>query len=86
MVLPGPRRRAYTRLMSSSHVQPAFMTLDEYLTFEEASDRRHEYVNGQVHAMVGVTRSHSRIAGNIAGRMWEPREVGRVRCTTATSR
>jgi Uma2 family endonuclease len=56
--------------MSSSHVQPAFMTLDEYLTFEEASDRRHEYVNGQVHAMVGVTRSHSRIAGNIAGRMW----------------
>jgi Uma2 family endonuclease len=40
---------------------PAFMTLDEYMEFEEGSAFRHEYVNGVIYAMSGVSMAHSRI-------------------------
>ncbi|MDF2771764.1 MAG: hypothetical protein K0S86_1258 [Geminicoccaceae bacterium] len=46
------------------------MTLEEYFVFEEASATRHEFVHGQVHAMSGVTRRHSRITMNIAAQVW----------------
>jgi Uma2 family endonuclease len=46
------------------------LTVEEYLAFEDGTQERHEYVNGYVYAMVGVTRRHSRIAGNIYGRLW----------------
>jgi Uma2 family endonuclease len=39
--------------------------LFEYLAFENSSDRRHEYVGGEIHAMTGGTARHNRIAGNI---------------------
>lgn len=39
--------------------------LFDYLAFENASDRRHEYVGGEIHAMTGGTLRHNRIAGNI---------------------
>jgi len=42
-----------------------YMTVDEYLAFEQASTERHEYVNGMIHAMAGTTRQHEVIAGNI---------------------
>lgn len=41
------------------------MTLDEYLDFEDRSSTKHEYVDGEVFAMSGVTRHHNQIAGNI---------------------
>lgn len=40
------------------------MTPDEYLAFEEKSDIKHEYVNGEVYAMAGTTDSHNTIALN----------------------
>lgn len=40
------------------------MSPEEYLSFERASEVRHEYVNGEVFAMAGGTREHSLIAGN----------------------
>jgi Uma2 family endonuclease len=46
------------------------MTLDEYLAFEEASEVRHEYVNGRLHPISAVTQAHSRITGNIVHRIW----------------
>ena len=46
------------------------MTLEEYFVFEEASATRHEFMHGQVHAMSGVTRRHSRITMNIAAQVW----------------
>lgn len=38
---------------------------DEYLTHERTSDVRHEYVDGEVFAMVGSSLRHNEIAGNI---------------------
>jgi Uma2 family endonuclease len=43
-------------------LNPAFMTLDEYLEFDEHSALRYEYVNGAVHAMVGPSIAHVRIS------------------------
>jgi Uma2 family endonuclease len=42
--------------------QPPFMTVDEYLAFEEKSLLRHEYVNGTLYAMSGPSVAHARIA------------------------
>jgi Uma2 family endonuclease len=49
--------------MSSTLRAP--IALFDYLRREEASEVRHEYVGGEVHAMVGGTLRHNRIAGNI---------------------
>ena len=48
-----------------------FMTVQDYLSFEEKSDVRHEYVAGEVHAMVGATERHQIIAFNIASALRE---------------
>lgn len=50
--------------MSSTLRAP--IALFEYLQREETSEVRHEYVGGEVHAMVGGTLRHNRIAMNIA--------------------
>ena len=41
------------------------MSVEDYLEMEKTATVRHEYVAGEVYAMVGVSRTHSRIAGNI---------------------
>lgn len=46
------------------------MSFDEYLAFEEASDQRHEFVDGFAYAMAPVRRSHGAITLNIAARLW----------------
>jgi Uma2 family endonuclease len=46
---------------SNAAVQPPFMTVEEYLQFEEQSPLRHEYVNGAIYAMNGVSVAHARI-------------------------
>lgn len=38
------------------------MTFEEYLAFEEASDEKHEWVNGRVFAMAGGTPRHARLS------------------------
>jgi Uma2 family endonuclease len=47
------------------------MNLDDYLQFENEHPERHEYVAGEVYAMVGVTLRHSRIVQNVAVRLTE---------------
>jgi Uma2 family endonuclease len=46
-------------------LNPAFMTLDEFLEFAEHSPLRYEYVNGVIHAMTGPSIAHCRIAGEL---------------------
>ena len=41
------------------------MTVMEYLDFENRSEERHEFIDGEVVAMSGSSRAHNRIAGNI---------------------
>lgn len=39
--------------------------VDEYLEGEKVSRIKHEYVNGEVYAMAGVSDRHNRICGNL---------------------
>ncbi|SMF72829.1 Endonuclease, Uma2 family (restriction endonuclease fold) [Azospirillum oryzae] len=41
------------------------MTLDEFLAWEERQDGRHEFLQGEIVAMVGGTVAHNQISGNI---------------------
>ncbi|MBA2246183.1 MAG: Uma2 family endonuclease [Gemmatimonadetes bacterium] len=51
--------------MAEPGVQQRLLSVEEYIDFELASPVRHEYVGGMIYALSGVTRRHSRIAGNI---------------------
>jgi Uma2 family endonuclease len=46
------------------------LTVEEYLQLEESATVRHEYVGGEIFAMVGATKRHNRIVGNIFARFW----------------
>lgn len=41
------------------------ISIEEYLESEKTSDIKHEYVDGEVFAMAGTSKSHNRIIGNI---------------------
>lgn len=41
------------------------ISVEDYLAFERTSEVRHEFIDGEVHAMSGSSEAHNRIAGNI---------------------
>ncbi len=41
--------------------------IDEYLIGESRSERKHEYVDGVIYAMVGASNSHNLVATNVTG-------------------
>jgi Uma2 family endonuclease len=41
------------------------LSVDEYLEFEANCEHRHEYIDGAVYAMSGVSENHELIAGNL---------------------
>ncbi|MGH3086545.1 MAG: Uma2 family endonuclease [Rubrobacteraceae bacterium] len=50
----------------SEPVRPTHhLTVEEYLALEETAEVRHEYVGGNVFAMVGATKRHNRVITNI---------------------
>ncbi len=48
------------------HARLRQLSMDEYLQGELTSNQRHEYVTGQVYAMVGASRTHNLITLNLA--------------------
>lgn len=48
---------------------PRLLSIEEYLAFEEASEVRHEYIDGDLYAFAGASWAHSRIGMNIARRL-----------------
>ena len=42
------------------------ISVEEYLRGEEIAEVRHEYIGGQVYAMVGASRQHNTVALNLA--------------------
>jgi Uma2 family endonuclease len=48
-------------------LQPAPVSIENYLEGEELSDVKHEYIGGAVHAMAGETNNHAAIAANAIG-------------------
>ncbi len=51
--------------MSNIEFKPPRLTIEEYLDGESASEIRHEFIDGEVYAMVGSTDRHGIIAGNL---------------------
>ena len=45
--------------------QQSYLSSDEYLQLEDASNIKHEYIDGQVYAMAGASDPHVTIAGNL---------------------
>ncbi|PZV25891.1 MAG: hypothetical protein DCF12_12510 [Snowella sp.] len=43
-----------------------YMSPEEYLEFEQHSDIKHEYIDGEVYAMAGTTKAHNTISLNLA--------------------
>ncbi len=46
---------------------PRRFTVEEYLLIERAAEAKSEYIDGQIFAMTGASRSHNLIAGNASG-------------------
>src|ERR1700704_5500452 len=44
-------------------------TIEEYLEYENASEEKHEYYQGEIFAMSGPKVTHNIIAGNILGEL-----------------
>lgn len=45
------------------------LSVEEYLEGENRSDDKHEFVAGEVHAMIGTSRAHNRIAGRFYAKL-----------------
>ena len=67
--------------MAEPTVSHDSLTVEEYMKLEESAIVRHEYVAGEIHAMIGATRRHNRIAGNIYATSWAPPEAVTVGST-----
>jgi len=61
------------------------LAVDEYLALEESATVRYEYVGGEIFAMVGATKRHNRIIGNISGHLWGPHAAAFVGCIRRVS-
>lgn len=46
-------------------LRKVWISPDDYLAAERTAEVRHEYVDGEIFAMVGASRRHNRIAGRI---------------------
>ena len=57
----------YNSGIMSTARQPNLISVDDYLTGEQPSEVRHEYVAGVVDTMVDATNAHSIIAANVQG-------------------
>lgn len=51
-------------------LEPRRYTVEEYFQIDEASETRHEYVDGRVYDMAGGTDRHSHITVNLIGLLW----------------
>lgn len=55
--------------MTEAAMRQRPISLEEYLRLEESASVRHEYVDGEVHALAGASLRHNRIVVNIATRL-----------------
>ncbi|MFZ1640794.1 MAG: Uma2 family endonuclease [Candidatus Contendobacter sp.] len=53
----------------SAQLKPRRLSVEEYLAFEESSEIKHEYINGEIYAMAGASTRHNRITLNLASRL-----------------
>jgi Uma2 family endonuclease len=65
--------------MTNPFPRDRLLTIEEYFHLEEQSTVRHEYLDGEIRAMSGVTRQHSRITMNVGARLWAAARGGPCR-------
>ncbi|TVR65028.1 MAG: Uma2 family endonuclease [Candidatus Competibacteraceae bacterium] len=53
----------------SAQLQPHRLSVADYLAFEERSEIKHEYINGEIYAMAGASVRHNRVTLNLASRL-----------------
>ena len=46
------------------------MTVEEYIAFDEETDIRYEYIDGEVIPMTGGTLHHGLVMANASGALW----------------
>jgi Uma2 family endonuclease len=54
----------------AEHRSQQWLTFEEYLELEQASSCKHDYVDGEVFALVGASEQHNRIVGNMYALIW----------------
>jgi Uma2 family endonuclease len=52
-------------VMTAITRETPYITIEEYLEGERASESKHEYTGGRVYAMTGVSATHNLISGNL---------------------
>lgn len=65
--------------MAEKSVQHWSLSVEEYLELEKTATVKHEYVGGEIHAMVGASRRHNTISLNIARKLADAAEGGPCR-------
>lgn len=55
------------------------LAVEEYLKLEEGATVRHEYVGGEIYAMIGASRRHNEIVSNISAILWNAARGGPCR-------
>ena len=63
MLLLLPTHEVFTMGIQPKHQH---LSVEDYLTGEEGGEQRHEYIGGEVYAMVGTSDRHNLIALNLA--------------------
>jgi len=62
-----------------------YLSVDDYLAGEEATDVKHEYIDGSAYAMAGASTEHNQISLNIALALradnWAPEMSDRINQT-----
>ncbi len=59
-----------------SHARLPHISVEDYLDNEKTAEVKHEYVAGRVFAMVGVSRTHNLVAGNLYAMLRDHVESG----------
>ena len=50
--------------MAQALQTPPYFSAQEYLELEQAADTKHEYIDGEIHAMAGASDAHVKVTGN----------------------
>ena len=50
--------------MAQALQTPPYISAQEYLRLELSADTKHEYIDGQIHAMAGASDAHVKVTGN----------------------
>ena len=61
-------------------------TIEQYVSLEEYSNVKHEFLHGQIYAMAGGTLEHSALAANVAGALVAQLREKRCRVYTSAAR